>query len=274
MWPTSRRRPSSSRAPCRSSTRPRCAAPWTRARATTRSPPRRRSPPGWASRACRSSSRAARSRCPARTTPRRSGSSSPPGASASRRTRRPSLARGGLQQVLAARRLELLPIAREARLDERHELEDLRDGPARADVAVRKGDRDVELPEPEAVRGVGVELEDDLGLQRRVAEIDLRRLLLARRANGHHRVRIAHAHLERRVGALQRGRRLRVDAELAQEQAEVRVDILGILEVRHRTGSIDRPPRGYVPATSDDFTLHPEAARLLAGRRALVTGAT
>jgi hypothetical protein len=89
-------------------------------------------------------------------------------------------------------------------------------------------------PSQKRWRRVGVELEHDLGLEGRVAEVDLGgssslgvRTVIT--ASG-----LRSPQLERRVRALQRRRHLRVDAQLAQEQPEVRVDVLGILEVRHR----------------------------------------
>src|ERR671920_830631 len=102
----------------------------------------------------------------------------------------------------AARRLELRAVAREARLDQRNDLEDLCDGPAGSDVPARERHRYVDLTQTEPVRDVRVERQHDLGLERRLAEVDLGGLLLARRADRERRVRLAHAQLERRVGAL------------------------------------------------------------------------
>ena len=81
--------------------------------------------------------------------------------------------------------------------------------------------------------GVGVHGQHDLGLQLGDAELDLR-LLVLERLDRDLRVGPAHAVLEDGVGALEARPQVLVGDDVLEELAEVRVDVLGILEVGHR----------------------------------------
>src|SRR3954447_5420811 len=133
-------------------------------------------------------------------------------------------------EVLAAVGLELGAVARHHGLGEGDELEDLGHGPARADVPAGEREGDVDGAQPVAVRGVGVHRHDDLGLDLRGAELDLA-LGVLEDPDGELRVRVAHAVLHDGVGTLEARADLVVGDDVPEQLAEVRVQVVGVLEV-------------------------------------------
>ena len=135
-----------------------------------------------------------------------------------------------LDQIGAALGLELGLVAREDRLRQRHQLEDLRHRALGLDLAPRQRHGDVHLAEPEPVRGVGLHRHRHLGLHLGLAEVDVARLALLE-AHGDRRLGLAVLVADDRVRLAELRRQLLVLGEVREQLADRVVDLLGVLEV-------------------------------------------
>src|SRR5215211_3408660 len=147
---------------------------------------------------------------------------------------------GRFQQVLPVGLREHLPVTREDRFHQRHELEDLRHRTPGLHLAARQRHGHVDVAEPELVGRVRLHRHDDLGLHARLAEVDLAVLAL-HQLHRDGRVGLAVPVLDDRVGLAELGRELLVLGEVLEQLADVPVDLVRVLavagevvEVRHR----------------------------------------